>query len=139
VNRRRRSNRVGFSLVELIAVVVILGMLAGIVALNTRGYLNTSKQNTAKVEMAKLIDALETFYTLNDRYPTSDEGLEILKQGNEKMPGGIIQKVPTDPWNNAYQYVQPGADAPYDLLCLGADGKEGGTGYEADLTQASLE
>ncbi len=135
----RRGSRGGFSLVELIAVVVILGMLAGIVALNTRSYLNTSKQNTAKVEMAKLVDALETFYTLNDRYPTSDEGLAILKEGNEKMPGGIIQKIPDDPWKNDYQYIQPGTDGPYDLICLGADGKEGGTGYDADLTQASLD
>ena len=135
--KHRRSlarRRHAFSLVELIAVIVILSMLAGLVAFKTRSYLVTSKQSSAKVDIRKVCEALETFYAMNDRYPTSDEGLEILVTGTERMPDGIIEKLPLDPWRVPYQYNMPGKNGPYDVICLGADGSEGGTGANQDLS-----
>lgn len=131
--------RHGFSLVELIAVIVILSMLAGLVAVKTRTYLVTSKQNGAKVEIRKLTEALETFYATHDRYPSTDEGLEILAKGTPRMPEGIIDSVPLDPWRNAYQYNQPGRSGPYEIVSLGADGREGGTGGDQDFSSADVE
>jgi len=130
--------RNGFSLVELIAVIVILAMLAGLVAFKTRSYLVTSKQNAARVEIRKICEALETYYAANDRYPTSDEGLEALANGSDRMPDGILDKVPLDPWRHSYQYTQPGSDGPYDVICLGADGREGGAAADQDITSFDL-
>lgn len=134
----KASRRSGFSLVELIAVIVILAMLAGLVAFKTRSYLVTSKQNAARVEIRKICEALETFYTTNDRYPSSDEGLEILATGTDRMPGGILDKVPVDPWRNQYQYIQPGTNDAYDVICLGADGREGGSDADKDIASFEL-
>ncbi len=131
ITRRKRK---AFSLVELIAVIVILSMLAGLVAFKTRSYLVTSKQNSAKVEIRKLCEALETFFAMNDRYPTSEEGLKILVTGNERMPDGIIDKVPLDPWRVPYQYNMPGKHGAFDVICLGADGREGGTDADRDIS-----
>lgn len=133
----RRSG--GFSLVELIVVMVILGMLAGLVAVRTRGYLISSKQNAAKAEIANIVKALETFYADQGRYPTTEEGLEVLVEGTESWPGGFLNKVPVDPWKQPYEYVSPGTDAPYEVLCLGADHREGGDGEDRDITSESLE
>lgn len=127
-------HRTGFSLVELIAVIVILAMLAGLVAMKTRTYLITSKQNGAKVEIRKICEALETFYTTHDRYPTSEEGLEILASGTPQLRGGILDKIPLDPWKNPYQYLQPGTTGPYAVISLGADGREGGEDDAKDLS-----
>ena len=135
--RRRRPS--GFSLVELIAVIVILSMLAGLVAFKTRSYLLTSKQNGAKVEIRKLSEAIETFFAVNDRYPTSEEGLQVLVNGTERMPDGVIDKVPLDPWQVPYQYNMPGKQGPYDIICLGADGREGGTDADRDITNHDAE
>ncbi len=135
----RSTRRGGFSLVELIAVIVILSMLAGLVAFKTRSYLITSKQNGAKVEIRKICEALETFYATEDRYPTSEEGLEILASGSERMPEGILDKVPLDPWRHAYQYNQPGSSGPYDVICLGGDGREGGTAADQDFSNHDVE
>ncbi|MEO1525516.1 MAG: type II secretion system major pseudopilin GspG [Planctomycetota bacterium] len=135
----RARRRGAFSLVELIVVIVILSMLAGLVAFKTRSYLITSKQNSAKVEIRKLCEALETFFAMNDRYPSSDEGLEILATGNERMPNGIIDKVPLDPWRYPYQYNMPGKSGAYDVICLGADGREGGANSDSDISNHDIE
>ncbi len=112
------SIRRAFSLVELIVVMVILGMLAGLVAVRTRGYLINSKQNAAKTEIANIVKALETFYAGEGRYPTTDEGLELLTQDNDSFPGGILNKVPKDPWKRPYEYVSPGSTQPYEVISL---------------------
>lgn len=128
--RRRRA----FTLVEMMVVLVILGLLTGAVTLSVRGYLITAKQNMAEVEISKVCEALETFYTMHDRYPTNQEGLEILTRPSEKFAEQILESVPSDPWGHPYEYVSPGKSRPYDVLCYGADHKEGGAGADKDVT-----
>lgn len=134
--KRLRPN--AFSLVELIVVMVILGMLAGLVAVRTRGYLISSKQNAARAEIANIVKAIETFYADQGRYPNTDEGLDVLAQGTDTWPDGFLNKVPLDPWKNSYEYVSPGSTEPYEVICLGADGREGGDGENKDITSESL-
>jgi len=135
---KRPTSRAAFSLVELIVVMVILGMLAGLVAVRTRGYLISSKQNAAKAEIANIVKAIETFYADQGRYPTTDEGLEILAEGTDTWPDGFLNKVPRDPWKNAYEYISPGTREPYEVISLGADGREGGEGENQDFSSESL-
>ena len=132
---RRES---GFTLVELMVVIVIIGLLAGVVSVSVRSYLIKSKQNVAKMEIAKICQALDTFYTEFDRYPTSQEGLDILVEKSESFTDGLLNKLPQDPWNNPYEYMQPGRDGPYEVVCYGADHREGGTGADSDISSADL-
>jgi len=134
---RRRS--AGFSLVELLVVMVIIGMLASLVVFKTRSYLVASKQNAAKAEIAKMVQALESFYAAHDRYPSNDEGLEILVSGTDAFPDGLLNKVPTDPWKNTYQYNSPGRTGPFELICLGTDGREGGELAARDISSDDLD
>ena len=128
----------GFSLVELIVVMVILGMLAGLVAVRTRGYLVSSKQNAAKAEISNIVKAIETFYADQGRYPTTDEGLEVLAAGTDTWPDGFLNKVPKDPWKNLYEYISPGSNSAYEVLSMGADGREGGDGENRDFSSESI-
>lgn len=116
----------GFSLVEIMVVLVIIGLLAGLVGVNVRSYLLRAKQNAARAEIATLCDALAAFYTEYDRYPTNEEGLLILSQPTERLPEPLLDSHPVDPWKNPYVYNQPGRSGPFEVLSLGADGREGG-------------
>ena len=136
---KRSVRRQGFSLVELMVVMVILGMLAGLVAVRTRGYLIQSKQNVAKFEIAEFVKAIDTFYATNSRYPTTDEGLEILTEPSNANPVPIMKDIPLDPWNNPYEYVSPGSTEPFEIVSLGADGREGGEGENRDFSSESLD
>jgi general secretion pathway protein G len=118
---------------ELMVVLVIMGLMAGTVVVKTRSYLLLSKQNAAKVEIAKICQALETYYAVYDRYPTNDEGLQILATKSEKFPDGLLNKLPRDPWGNPYQYNNPGKHGHYDVICYGADGRERGEGADKDI------
>jgi len=139
-NRSSRDRRQrGFSLVELIVVMVIIGMLAGLVAMRTRSYLIASKQNAVKAEIANITKALESFYADQGRYPTSEEGIEVLVEGTSSFPDGFLNKIPTDPWKNPYEYISPGRDSPYEVLCLGEDGEEGGEGADRDISSEDLD
>ncbi len=129
----------GFSLVELIVVMVIIGLLASIVAIRTRSYLIASKQNAAKAEISLIVKALETFYADQSRYPDNEEGIEILVTGTPSFPDGFLTKVPKDPWKNPYEYVSPAEDGPYEVICLGGDGREGGVGGNLDISSSDLE
>lgn len=133
-DKRLTTRRRAFTLVEMMVVLVILGLLTGAVTLSVRGYLITAKQNMAEVEISKVCEALETFYTMHDRYPTNQEGLEILTRPSEKFAEQILESVPSDPWGHPYEYVSPGKSRPYDVLCYGADHKEGGAGADKDVT-----
>lgn len=135
---RGRGFRGGFSLIEIMVVLVIIGLLASVVTINVRGYLIKAKQNTARMEIATLCDALESYYTANDRYPTNDEGLAALAQTSASQPEPLIKQVPVNPWGHPYQYNQPGRDGPYEVISLGADNREGGTGADMDLISSDL-
>jgi len=133
-NPRRR----GFSLVELMVVIVIIGLLAGATTLVMRSYLHRAKKTVARKEIATIVEALETFYSVCDRFPTNEEGLALLAGPSEKFPDAILKTEPKDPWGRPYQYNCPGRSAAYDVICYGADGREGGDGIDADISSANL-
>jgi len=130
----RQLARPAFTLVELMVVIVIIGLLAGAVSVSVRSYMIRGKQGVAQLEFAKLSEALGTFYTAYDRYPTMEEGLEILSRSTEQFPDGLLGHHPVDPWGNAYEYNQPGRNRAYEVICYGADAAEGGTGADKDIT-----
>ncbi|MFZ5722946.1 MAG: type II secretion system major pseudopilin GspG [Pseudomonadota bacterium] len=133
--RRQR----GFTLIEIMVVVVIIGILAALVGPNILGKTDQARVTAAKVELKKLREAIELYKMENYRYPTTDQGLEALVKQSPEVKnwpqGGYLgsNEVPLDPWGNPYLYIAPGTDMPYDLVSLGADGKEGGEGNDADL------
>lgn len=139
--RRRPRTAGGFSLVEIMIVIVIIGLLAGVVTVNVRSYLVKAKQTTARQEIATIIGALDSFYMAFDRYPTNDEGLEVLTRPSAAFPEGLLEGrsgVPSDPWGRPYQYNCPGISRPYEVVSFGADGREGGQGADADVSSEDL-
>lgn len=128
----------GFSLVEVMVVVVIIGLLAGVVAISAPHFLSRGKQNTARTEIATLSSAVEEFYSIHGRYPTNEEGLQVLRERSESVPEPLITQDPIDPWGRPYQYNSPGRDAAYEIVCLGGDGREGGDGADGDISSLNL-
>jgi general secretion pathway protein G len=134
-NRRNR----GFSLVEIMIVIVIMGLLAGVVAVNVRSYLIKAKQSAVRHDLALITDGLDQFWAEFNRYPTQEEGLEILAKPSDKIPDPLLKDVPIDPWGRPYVYVPPtSANGSPDVVCLGADNKERGTGADADIAASTL-
>ncbi len=138
-DRRRKTirRRRAFSLVELIVVMVILGMLAGLVAVRTRGYLINSRKNAVKVEIATMAQALETYRIDQGKFPSEEQGLAVLAQPTATWEEPFLSKVPKDPWKNPYLYYV--TEDGYEVVCLGADGREGGQGEDADFSSLMLE
>jgi general secretion pathway protein G len=134
-----KQNRRGFSLVELMVVIVIIGLLSGVVTISVRSYLIHGKQAVARLEIAKLAQAIDTFYSHFNRYPTNEEGIAVLAQKSDAFPDGLLNKVPVDPWGHSYEFNYPGRKGPYDLVSYGADHQEGGSGADADLTNSDVE
>lgn len=120
-------------------VIVIIGLLAGTVTISVRSYLIRGKQSVARVEIAKICLAIDTFYSEYDRYPTSDEGIAILLEKNDAFADGLLSKQPVDPWKRPYEYIYPGNSTPYEVICYGADHQEGGTGADKDLSNADVQ
>lgn len=128
-----------FSLVEIMIVVVIIGLLAGVVTLNVRTYMDKAKQNTARREIATVAAALETFYSEYGRYPANEEGLDLLIKPSERFAQPLLNGGLADPWGKTYQYIQPGREShSYEVVSFGADGKPGGTGVDADIISWQL-
>ncbi len=127
----------GFTLLELLIVVVIIGLLASFVAPRYFGQLGRSEVQVARAQMQALGTALDQFRLDVGRYPSSTEGLAALVTapvGEVRWRGPYLQKaVPTDPWGRPYQYRSPAPPADYELLSLGQDGRPGGSGDAADL------
>lgn len=138
--RRATVFQEGFSLVEVMVVLVIIGLLAGLVTINVRGHLVRAKQNAARAEIATICEALESFYALHDRYPTNEEGLLALTERSDRMTEPLLNTVPMDPWRRPYQYNQPGREGAYEVISLGADGREGGEpgSVESDIVSWDL-
>lgn len=130
----------GFTLVEIMVVVVIIGILGALVLPKVLGRTGEAKVTAAKVDIASMMQAMKMYKLDNQRYPTTEQGLQALlakpttgPAANGWKAGGYIEKLPKDPWGNPYQYLQPGIHGEIDILSFGADGQPGGTGEDADV------
>ena len=142
-NNRKQA---GFTLIEVIVVLVILGILASIVVPNVISRTDQAQIVKAQQDIRALESALQMYRVDNFTYPTTGQGLEALVEKPTSGPeaknwqkGGYIKKVPTDPWQNDYQYVSPGQEGDFDLYSLGADGRPGGVDTNADIGNWELE
>ncbi|CAG21749.1 putative type II secretory pathway, pseudopilin EpsG [Photobacterium profundum SS9] len=130
----------GFTLLEVMVVIVILGVLASLVVPNLLGNKEKADQQKAVTDISALEQSLDMYKLDNSVYPTTDQGLEALVSMPSSSPeprnyrdGGYIRRLPNDPWGYEYQYVMPGEHGPIDIFSLGADGQEGGEGNNTDI------
>jgi len=127
----------GFTLMELLLVLMIIGMLAALVGPTLYQRIKPAKQSAARAQLANFSTALDAFYVDCERYPTTQEGLAALRdrpEGAEKWNGPYLKKeVPMDPWGHPFVYRAPGRSGGYEILSYGADGREGGDGDNADI------
>ena len=135
----KRIRSQGFTLIEIMVVVIILGILAATIIPQFVGTTQEAKVNTAKLDIKTLEGALERFYLNMDRYPTTEEGMKVLitapSEGARSWRGPYIKEMRPDPWHYAYMYRSPGTHGTrtYDIWSRGADGADGGEGINADL------
>ena len=144
VSMRQRQS--GFTLVEIMVVVVILAVLGALVVPKLIENVDRARVARAQSDIRAVQTALDLYRLDNFKYPTTEQGLQALvKQPNDPSitnyrAEGYLPGVPKDPWNNPYQYASPGADGkPYEVLTFGRDGKPGGDSYDADISSTSLD
>ncbi|MFE8583251.1 type II secretion system major pseudopilin GspG [Sphingomonas sp. NCPPB 2930] len=137
---RRKRREDGFTLVELMVVIVIIGLLATIVALNVLPSGDTARVQKAKADIAQIEGGLEMYKLQNLTFPTTAQGLQALvsmpaglADPSRYQKGGYLKKLPDDPWGRPYLYAAPGQHGEVDVWTYGADGKEGGEGINADI------
>lgn len=137
---RSRPRAAGFTLVELMVVIVIVGLLATVVMINVMPSQDRAMAEKARADVSVLEQAIETYRLDNLSYPRTEDGLEALlrppaglARPERYRPGGYIRRLPTDPWGNPYRYAYPGRHGTFDVYSLGADGAEGGEGDAADI------
>jgi general secretion pathway protein G len=138
MNSRFRQ-QAGFTLIEIMVVILILGLLATLVVQSLKGATDKAKRTKAMADIAELKTALDRYYIDNGSYPSTAQGLQALvtpPSQNGADPDGYIRRVPNDPWNNPYVYQSDGST--YTLKSLGADGAEGGAGKAADIDAAQF-
>jgi general secretion pathway protein G len=136
---RQRRRQQGFTLVELLVVLVILGLIAAFAAPQVIKYLGSAKTDAAGIQIERLSGILDLYRLEVGRYPTTEEGLQALLEqppGVERWNGPYIKKADAlmDPWGKPYQYISPGEHGDFDLYTPGADGALGGEGEDQDLT-----
>ncbi len=130
----------GFTLIEIMVVVVIMGVLAALVVPRLMGRTDDARMLAAKQDISTLMQALKLYRLDNQRYPTTEQGLQALVARPSVAPipqnwktGGYLDRLNKDPWGNNYQYLAPGTRGEIDVFSFGADGKPGGTGIDADV------
>lgn len=131
----------GFTLIEVLVVIVILGVLAAVVVPKVMGRPDEARVIAAKQDVNSLVQALKMYRLDNQRYPSAEQGLNALVSKptvapipNNWKPGGYVDRLPKDPWGNAYQYLNPGVRTPdIEVFSFGADGQPGGEGIDADI------
>jgi general secretion pathway protein G len=128
----------GFTLIELMVVLVIIGTLAAIIVPNVLDSADDARMTAAKTDISRLMDALKRYKLDNQRFPTAEQGLAALKDRPTVGPAPAnwrpyIEKLPNDPWGRPYQFMNPGVKGEVDVLSFGADGQSGGEGKNADI------
>lgn len=136
----------GFTLIEVMVVVVILGILAGLVVPRLLDRPEEARRTKAVMQIKSIEEALALYKLDNGIFPTTNQGLQALVEKPEKgripikyREGGYLDKIPSDPWNNDYVYLSPGLNGDYDLISYGADGESGGEGNDADIKSWEIE
>src|SRR5258708_26298337 len=134
----RRVN--GFTLIEILVVIVILGILAALIVPRVMDRPDEARATAARADVAAIIGALKLYRLDNGTYPSTDQGLAALVKKPERgdiprnwKAGGYLDKLPVDPWGTEYQYLNPGTRGEFDVFSLGADKKPGGEGFDADI------
>ncbi len=140
--RRLSGREAGFTLVEMLVVITIIGLIMALVGPRVLNYLSESKAKTAQIQIESFSSALDLFYLDNGRYPTSNEGLTALVRrppnaGGWNGPYLKSGSVPADPWGRAYLYRAPGEREPYEIVSLGASGQPNGTGRDGFVRTAN--
>jgi general secretion pathway protein G len=138
-----RRGDAGFTLVEILVVITIIGLIMAIVGPRVLNYLGESKVKAAKIQIESFSSALDLYYLDMGRYPTTSDGLTALVQrpGNAQEWNGPYLKggvVPNDPWGHLYVYRSPVERSPYEIVSFGADGQEGGSGTAADISSIQV-
>lgn len=148
MNRRTHPRgdalQAGFTLIEIMVVVVILGILAALIAPNVISRIDDAQITKVRQDIRALESALKLYRLDNFRYPTTDQGLDALvtppADPSARWPeGGYLDRIPRDPWERPYLYVSPGRESEYEIYTLGRDGQQGGEGLDADIGNTELD
>jgi general secretion pathway protein G len=136
-HRPAQQNR-GFTLIELMVILVVIGVLAALIVPNVLDRADDSRVTAAKTDVNNLMQALKLYRLDNQTYPSAEQGLQalVVRPSTPPVPAQwrpYVDKLPTDPWGRPYQYLNPGLHGPVDVLSLGADGQVGGEGNNADI------
>jgi general secretion pathway protein G len=138
IQRLRHAASRGFTLIELMVVLVIIGLLAALIVPNVLDRADDARLTAARTDVSNIMQSLKLYRLDNQRYPTGEQGLQALvtKPTTSPVPSNwrpYLEKLPQDPWGQPYKYLNPGLKGEVDVFSLGADGKEGGEGRDADL------